>query len=187
MATTQNAGPRQDAPPTNTLTLNAVLPRLSRLRCDACRGRIMLHPPTFELGFLYCLDCGRQYNAVVERLTQPLTPAEDAAARRRGRRPGLKADERSPRYPCRDGCSRLILWRDRRCRACSRVAGVCWQRLLEALSDGSDHYTDNLCETLGISRSTLAGHARTARDYGYAIRTGRINRRGVYTLEREAS
>lgn len=113
---TTHPGYRQDAPPSNTLTLAVVLPLLRRLRCGACRGKIKLDPPTYWPGYLYCVACGRQFNEVVAELAvrAPLT-GEDMRPKRG--RPWPSVDPNAPCIDCRAACRSTG---KRVCSACSK-------------------------------------------------------------------
>jgi biotin operon repressor len=69
-------------------TVKAVAPLLPRLRCGACRARLQVEWPLDCAGRLYCVDCGREYAEIVDKLPAPLSAfRSDETERRRGRPP----------------------------------------------------------------------------------------------------
>lgn len=58
------------------LTVERARALLPRLRCGACRGRLLAELPSTEPGTIACPACGREYAEIVERVPVRLTAAQ---------------------------------------------------------------------------------------------------------------
>lgn len=180
---------RQGPTRARPVLLADVLPRLPRLRCGACRGRVVLEPPgLYERAYLSCRDCRREFNEVVARLPRQFVPlAYDETHRRPGRPPkappppGDPARWHRPPTPCAD-CGEPAA--GTRCRPCSAAnVATKWPRLIDLLADGLPMRVADIMAALGISDASLRQFVHKARCAGYLIETNRLH--GTYQIVRQ--
>lgn len=164
----------------------AVVALLPRLRCGQCGARLWIEPPTLTPGYLYCPDCGRSFNEVVERLTVRATLTGEDAKPRRGRPPKASQDaerERqrqkqqhyrdAARETCPDCTGRLVSVGRLRCRPCAarRRRTDLTGRLLDLLRSSHGLRSRHIAAILECHPDTVRALVRRARKRGAPIVT----------------